>query len=705
MSIYSIPTFIGSIISLMIGLFVWLKSRKSETHITFALYNLAVFIWLISYTIVYSLDNPKTAGIWCRVACVAVMFIAPTFYHFTLAYLGLKNEKRTVWITYSVMLFFAFLFKTEYFLRNIPFKYYWGYYSRAGVMHPIYLLFFFAIIMRGFFLIWRAHRNTNDMSAPEVLRMKYIFAAYLVNAGSGIDYIPKYGIELYPFGWLFAILYSSIIAYAILKHRLMDIRVALTRAGIFIFVYSFIFALPIWFGLTTQLWLWSVVLMGVLSPAGMLIYSHLREQAETALLKEEKRYQSSIRELAKKMLQIRDTDKLLETVIKEVDKIVRPEFVLFYKFSETANSYILQADSNGNKTAFAREFSPNTLFIQNLSSQKQSRLIEEAASLNIPFETLALPFYLEDKLFGFLLVGPKPKRAFYNQSDLTAFDILSSQTSLALENAKNLQDLKRSQMELLRQENLKFVSKLVKGLAHEILNPLTPLIHRIEDLEEENFLELYELYDRNKDKLAKEETLKFKKALLELRSSTKSLKENAKHIHLIISTLHKIQKGDETSIGPMDIKSFLKDIIPMLSIEVEPRLQEKVKINQNIDKGIPPLKGNPTLLKQVFINLYKNACQAMENSPIKQITISCKLNSENSGEAIIEFSDTGPGIPAGKLSKIFEHGFTTKGSTGSGIGLSQCKTIIEKFGGSVNIESEQGKGAKFIIKLPVCKEV
>jgi signal transduction histidine kinase len=94
----------------------------------------------------------------------------------------------------------------------------------------------------------------------------------------------------------------------------------------------------------------------------------------------------------------------------------------------------------------------------------------------------------------------------------------------------------------------------------------------------------------------------------------------------------------------------------------------------------------------------------MRNSAIKTINISCKLNAQNPKETLIEFSDTGPGIPSVIFSKIFTHGFTTKGTKGSGIGLSQCKAIIEKFGGTINIESKQNQGTKFIIKLPIWTE-
>jgi signal transduction histidine kinase len=634
---------------------------------------------------------------------IGVLLLPPTFTQFSASLVRVRLSSLFHIINYSISLIFISAVYTPLFARGGEHFLIFSFWPNPGpFFHAALIYFGINVIFAHVLLVIKYFNIENTIIKNQILYM--LLAGIFGFIGGSVNYLPWYRVPLLPVPTIFFSLWVLILAYAILKYRLMDIRVALTRAGIFIFVYSFIFALPIWFGLRTQLWLWSVALMGILSPIGIFVYSNLREQTEAILFKEEKRYQRAIRELAKRMMQIRDMGKLLRAIVAEVNKVVNPEFVLLYTFSKTDDSYVLEHNDIIDTYSFHKKFSADSPFVSSLSQNKKTRLVEGAASLNLPLETLVLSFYVEGGLFGFLLVGPKPKKTLYTESDLIAFDILSSQVSLTLENAKNFQELKRSQMELLRQENLKFVSVLVKGLAHEILNPLTPLMHRIEDLEGENLLKLYGVYEKNKDKFDQQDNAGFKEAFLELRQSTKSLKNNAEHIHLIINTLQRMQKGDETTIGPMDIKSFFKDIAATLTLEVEPALQEGVTVNQDIEKNIPSLKGNPTLLKQIFINLYKNACEAMKNSAAKIITICCKINALNSSEALIEFSDSGPGIPSDILPKIFSRGFTTKGAKGSGVGLSQCKTIIEKFGGAVTIESEQDKGTKFIIKLPIWKE-
>ena len=97
------------------------------------------------------------------------------------------------------------------------------------------------------------------------------------------------------------------------------------------------------------------------------------------------------------------------------------------------------------------------------------------------------------------------------------------------------------------------------------------------------------------------------------------------------------------------------------------------------------------------MNILVNACQAIKDNG--QITI--KTDFQN-GQIIIQFMDTGVGIPPENLSKIFDPGFTTKGvGVGTGLGLSISYRIIEEHGGKIEVESEIGKGSTFTIILPV----
>ena len=139
-------------------------------------------------------------------------------------------------------------------------------------------------------------------------------------------------------------------------------------------------------------------------------------------------------------------------------------------------------------------------------------------------------------------------------------------------------------------------------------------------------------------------------------------------------------------------------------MEVNTDLQNDVIIKWYIDRNLPPVNANHILLKQVFINLYKNACEAMKSSKAKAINVYVKIHLLQKGKILVEFTDTGKGIPDKILPKIFEYGVTTKGKKGSGVGLNQAKLIIEKFGGDIKVESGKDKGTNVSITLPIWKE-
>lgn len=712
MNTYSLLPLVTSLLLIVMGIFVYWKNRKNDLNQIFFSLCFTSSIWLFFYSIAYSSQDKQTAFFWFRMGYCGVVFIAVTVFHYTVQLLNIKNLKNFAFANYLIGGICCVLIWSSTLLVKGVYKYFWGYYPAAGHFHPFFLVFFIGLISLSFTLLAYSllfQKKEIISFIPKIThaitrgQVKYFFLAIFIYNLASVDFFPNYGIEIYPFGYIPTFIFILIIGYTIIKYRLMDIRIFITRATIFIFVYTFVLGLPLWLGFATSQWLWAVLLVGILSTIGPFGYSHLRQQVENVIFRERQRLQEYLRSAAKRIAQISDLPSLWQTLIQEAHKAVESEFVELYILSKENKVFVLNQNSIlGDTPHNIKQISLDSLLVKNLIRQKRTMLVETSFGLNLPLETIAVPFFAEGELFGFLLLGPKPKKALlYNEVDFVTFDIFSSQSSLAIENAKHLQELKYSQLELLRQENLKFVQVLVKGLAHEILNPLTPLMHRVEDLEGDSLLKLYDIYEKNIQKLAEEDSLKFKESLLSLRESTKSLKNNAQHIHLIIDTLNKMQKGDETTIGPLDLKSFFKDVVPLLSLEVEPHLQEGITVNQDIANNIPPIKGNPTLLKQIFINLYKNACAAMRNSAVKIINISCKLNAENQKEALIEFSDTGPGISSDTLTKIFTHGFTTKGTKGSGIGLSQCKAIIEKFGGTINIESGQNQGARLIIKLPI----
>ena len=121
----------------------------------------------------------------------------------------------------------------------------------------------------------------------------------------------------------------------------------------------------------------------------------------------------------------------------------------------------------------------------------------------------------------------------------------------------------------------------------------------------------------------------------------------------------------------------------------------KIEIKKIFEKDMRPVKGDQHQLQEVFLNLIINAYQSMPQGGVIQITT---RNFENLS-AFIQIKDTGLGISADSLKDVFMPFFSTK-SDGKGLGLSICHNIIKKHNGSIELESQVGRGSKFTIKLP-----
>ncbi|HEY2825323.1 MAG TPA: ATP-binding protein [Gemmatimonadales bacterium] len=127
---------------------------------------------------------------------------------------------------------------------------------------------------------------------------------------------------------------------------------------------------------------------------------------------------------------------------------------------------------------------------------------------------------------------------------------------------------------------------------------------------------------------------------------------------------------------------------------------KKITLVRRLADGLPPIEGNAPQLIQVFLGLMINAMDAMESKGV--LTVATGLNPEKSDEIMIEFHDTGNGIPREDLGKIFEPFFTTKPpGRGTGLGLSICYGIVVEHRGRITVDSVVGRGSNFKVCLPV----
>ena len=250
--------------------------------------------------------------------------------------------------------------------------------------------------------------------------------------------------------------------------------------------------------------------------------------------------------------------------------------------------------------------------------------------------------------------------------------------------ARDISRRKRMQMKMLQMDRLVAAGTLAAGVVHEIKNPLTYV--------STNIALARETVDRLRQREAIAESTS---AVEDLDEALDAAEEGSRRVCRIVEDMRAFSHNGDDVTEPVSVRRALELALRMTRGTV----QKQARIETEID-DTPPVEADETRLSQVFVNLIINAAQAMESSAGGDV-LTIELTS-NSNEVIARFHDTGPGIEEAMQSRIFRPFFTTKAvGKGTGLGLALSKSIVEGFGGRIEVASTPTEGTTFEVRLPV----
>jgi signal transduction histidine kinase len=229
------------------------------------------------------------------------------------------------------------------------------------------------------------------------------------------------------------------------------------------------------------------------------------------------------------------------------------------------------------------------------------------------------------------------------------------------------------QEQLIQSDKLAAVGELISGVAHEINNPLTAVVG------------FSQLLKKHENGLGEDQ-----------RKQLDIIWSEAERVRKIVSNLLSFARKQKPEKKPLDVNSLVEMVLDIRSYELE---VGNINIVKEFGEELPQVEADAQQIEQVFLNMINNAQQAMIETHGKgNLTIRTYTNDN---VVRIEFIDDGPGIAEEDLKKIFDPFFTTKeAGKGTGLGLSVSYGIIKEHNGNIFVESDQGKGARFIIELP-----
>ena len=258
-------------------------------------------------------------------------------------------------------------------------------------------------------------------------------------------------------------------------------------------------------------------------------------------------------------------------------------------------------------------------------------------------------------------------------------DILADRFNQMIRRLENAYiELQKAQSYLLQSEKLATVGTLTAGLAHEINNPIAGIQNCIRRIK------------------ADPKNIEQNKKYLELM-------ENAVNkVEVVVTNLLNFSRKPSSDFSEVYLDQIIENALLLVGHQLE---KYRITVTNNLNKNLPAIRGNRNELEQVFVNLFINAIDAIEeNCKVSQYCErSLMINSSLNASAIeIEVIDSGKGIPKENLDKIFDPFFTTKEvGKGTGLGLSIVYNIVNAHKGTIKIESTEGKGTKVILCLPI----
>ncbi|MGP0587171.1 two-component system sensor histidine kinase NtrB [Paenibacillus timonensis] len=231
---------------------------------------------------------------------------------------------------------------------------------------------------------------------------------------------------------------------------------------------------------------------------------------------------------------------------------------------------------------------------------------------------------------------------------------------------QDITELETLRMELNHVERLSLVGQMAAGITHEIRNPMAVVRGFLQLMREKSPPTLDHYY--------------------------RIVMEELDRANGIINDFLSLAQNRPVESEKCHLHDIIRELTPLLWADANLRGQT---IEVKLDDSLPALLLNAKEIKQLILNLSRNAMEAMEEKG--QLTLETRVADQG---ALLLVSDTGPGIPPGQREKLFEPFFTTK-AKGTGLGLALCLSIIERHGGKISVDSAEGQGTTFTVFFPL----
>ncbi len=726
MTIYSIPPLLTLICFVSLAALAIFKGPRTQTNFLFlAVCILASFLY-IYILFAFNTSSKEAALRFSRLDHFFIVYLFPLYIQFFHSYLNISDRKWLIRAAYVYAFILMCFTPTPLYVKSVH-RYYFGYFARGGIMYPFFGMACLLATLYVLALIYQAIRRETDGAHKN--RLKYLFAGFgVMGLMNGLDFFTVSGYPLYPPGNL-SFIPLLVFAVGLFKHDLLDMGIIIRKSLVYSLLTAFLtcmYAAIILLGnavfknirFSDSMYI-SVLFFLLIAFVFGPLKSMVQEFVDRIFNKRKYDYQKTLKQVSQMIVSVLDYDAVAKLLTDTVaDTMLVKHCAVF--MSDTSGQPFVKVSAYTKHVGFDAPpvWSQESPLVRWMRTHRRPVIkrnvfkhVREAdakdvlSDLEALLAEIALPMLFKKRLNGFIVLGKKRSGDLYTQEDMDLLETLSSQSALAVENARSykviedmnraleqkveertrdleqaLSEKERTQEQLIRSESLAAIGQLVAGVAHELNNPLTTVTSLIQSAIED--IEQSQTNANLNSEMV--DDLKFAdRELIKARS--------------IVSSLLGLSRQTQIYSESVRLNAVIKDALQVLFNQYK---HFDLNIVESYARDLPDIQGNFANLGQVALNIIQNAIQAVLD--IKGTIFLSTHFDPRKRQAVFTCKDTGPGVPGPIRQDIFKPFFTTKTvGEGTGLGLYICHEIVAKHRGTLKLGDDGNPGAVFEVRLPV----
>ena len=711
MSLHRLLPLLALVLNLLLLGVAFAPDRRSPRNQVFAAFVAMLAVWNLGVFGLRSTTTPDTALLWEWFLHVGVIAVPVLFYHYVIIFLDAPRRDRTLIAGYAACAFFWLVTPTSAFLEGVTLTE-WGFMPDAGPLYPLFFLYFNSYMILGLHRLLRARRSMASSFMRN--RSRLVIAGVMMSLLGGFLDLARFifGWEaLYPPGIPANAVMALALGIAILRYRLMDVRLLAKRAIGYLLtaaVLSPALLISV-LGLRVVMsddgdrarWIAEMVERDapVLCLAFVLalpLLSRIGTTLDRVMLRRQRGVRDALVTLGNELPQLIDRQRLANRLTSALVTHIPAAHASLHVVEDGRDDLCVLAHIVSERTTSAPPprvpvdlaawlaLSGGPLVVEETTfyGDALASLKSAIADLERARVALLVPLITESRLAAVLCVGEKLSGEIYETDELELLETLLKEAGIALQNARlyadlerQIDELRRTQDQLTQSAKLAAIGELAAGIAHEVNNPLTIIIGHAH------------LLSRRADAAP-------------VHPAIELIEAQAQRAANMVRGMLDFSRRRPRNVQNVSLRDVIERALALVSDKLHGAGIETVKM---LDESDPAVPGDRDELTQVFINLIGNAADAMPRGG--RLLLSTEVRRHDDITYVsVQVADTGTGIAAEHCDQIFESFFTTKPEgKGTGLGLTITRDIVKNHEGTIQVDSAVGKGTTMIVNLPLAR--